>query len=81
MDLSYLQVDNDLLIKEYNYFTSIITTSAFKDARTNYLISLQKLFDDADQKKNGNIDRTEFERLFRSYFAVKKIPQSKENFD
>ena len=68
METYFLEVDNDFLAKEFVYFSSIIASSKFKTARTSYLIDLKRLFDDADKKGDGKIDRKEFEKLIRTYF-------------
>ena len=73
MEPQLIDVDNDTLKSEFAYFKSICHASKDHEARTEFLLDLEKLFDEADQNHNGTIDRKEFEGLISGYFNLKGI--------
>ena len=79
-----VQVDNQTLIREFNYFRSISDTIGKHDGgplRQVYIDELEKVFHSSDKKHDGKIDRKEFETLIKGYFELKGIQPTKENFD
>ena len=76
-----IQVDNETLRKEFEYFRSISSKSDNTQVRKDYLRDLQQVFDDSDKKHDGKIDRKEFETLIKGYFEMKAIQSTQENYD
>ncbi len=83
-ETNLVQVDNQTLIKEFNYFRTISNTIGKHDEsplRQAYIEELEKVFHSSDKKHDGKIDRKEFETLIKGYFDLKGIQPTKENFD
>eukprot|EP00347_Sterkiella_histriomuscorum_P010155 403377393 len=80
-ELNLVQVDNDTLQKEYLYFRNIVPQTKNADARRLYFDDLKKIFDQSDQKHDGQIDKKEFRILIKGYFDMKGIQATKENFE
>ena len=84
-----VQVDNQTLKKEYEYFKCIVDSmSAAKKhdgtptpLRQAYIDELEKVFHSSDRKQDGKIDRKEFQTLIIGYFDLKGIQPTQENFD
>ena len=78
-----VQVDNQTLIKEFNYFRSISDSIGKHDSplRRVYINELEKVFHSSDKKHDGKIDRQEFETLIKGYFELKGIQPTEENYD
>ena len=83
-ETNLVQVDNQTLIREFNYFKSISDTIGKHDQgplRRVYIGELEKVFHSSDKKHDGKIDRNEFENLIKGYFELKGIQPTKENYD
>ena len=84
-----VQVDNETLKKEFNYFKSIVDSMIASQKhygkqtplRQAYIDELEKVFHSSDRKNDGKIDRKEFETLIKGYFELKAIKPSPENYD
>lgn len=76
-----LEVDNETLQYEFEYFKAISPKSANEEARQSFLGEMQRVFDSSDKKHDGKIDRKEFETLITGYFKLKDIKSTAENFD
>ncbi len=84
-----VQVDNETLIREFNYFRSVVEAMAEAKKsgagptplRQAYISELEKVFHSSDRKHDGRIDRQEFETLIKGYFELKGIQPTKENYD
>lgn len=76
-----IEVDNETLKREYEYFRAISSKSTEQEIRQLFLKELETVFEQSDKKHDGKIDRKEFESLIRGYFALKDIKSSSENFD
>ena len=81
METDLLDVDNNTLRKEYEFFVSISCKSGNSQSRETYLQELEKEFNASDKNHDGTINRKEFERLIKGYFELKGIKATKENFD
>ncbi len=84
-----VQVDNETLKKEFEYFKSIVESMAAAKKhdgtptplRQAYISELEKVFHSSDRKHDGKIDRKEFETLIKGYFDLKAIQPTQENYD
>ena len=81
LETTLLDLDNDSLKKEYEFYQTISSKSSNQEARNAYLQELEKLFDSADKNHDHRVQRNEFESLIITYFQMKNITPSKENFD
>lgn len=76
-----LEVNNEILKKEFEYFKSVSPKSEAKSLREEWITNWRKHFSDADVNKDGTIDRKEFVPLMHGFFDMQGITCTKANFD
>ena len=76
-----LDVDNDTLLREYEFYRNVGPKSQRPEIREEFLQEIRKIYDSADKNHDGLIQRSEFDNLIRGYFDIKSIKPTKENYD
>lgn len=76
-----LDVDNDTLLREYEFYRNVGPKSQRPELREEFLQEIRKIYDSADKNHDGMIQRSEFDNLIRGYFDIKSIKPTKENYD
>ena len=68
MCAQFVGLSDDDLKQKVATFRDLLPTSTNEEARNNFLATLEIFFKNCDKDGNGQIDRTEFEKMIEGYF-------------